>query len=152
MTLTIVSLPNTTTALIASFDLGILEGTMLIAADETTLDHVRQEMEGGSKAKAKKSPASGPALKNRTVYIAWRGRDTGDSNEVHPGSYGSQTGTLTFKNAKCTTFKGTGSFPMLGSACDITGTKLSDEADEVPEPWANFDEAAYEEANRNRWR
>jgi hypothetical protein len=149
MGMSITTLPDSKSALVASFNLGIVEGIMLLAADKDTLDRVRQGMEGKSSGKAK--TAAVPALKNRTVYFAWRGQDTGDQDEVHPGSNGSQTGSLTFTDDKYTSFQGVGAFPALGSRCDFAGTKTHDEADEVHESWDDYDEEAYDRANRGRW-
>jgi len=149
MHLVVTSLSHTQSALIASFSLGVLEGTMLLASGKDTLEQVRRDVEGRTSPKAKKS--SVPALTNRTVYFAWRGRDTGDSDQVHPGSHGGQTGVLKFKDESCASFSGVGAFPALGSECKFTGTKTNDAANEVPEPWNNFNEEAYEEANHGRW-
>jgi hypothetical protein len=149
MHISIAALPNTRSMLIASFDLGIIEGTMILAADEDTLDRVRAQMDRDGVTKGDK--AIGPMVEERTVYFAWRGRSTGDENEIHHGKYGGQTGSLTFKDSACSLFEGVGSFPMLGKECALTGTRVSDEADEDAEAWDNFDEEAYDEANRRRW-
>jgi hypothetical protein len=150
MRISISALPDTKSTLIATFDLGILEGTMILSADKDSLDRARLQLANSDNINADKSPA--PALKTRTVYFTWRGRNTGGDDEVHSGSNGTQTGILKFKDNDCSSFTGMGSFPAMGSECIFQGTRLSDEASEEPEPWSNFSEEAYEEANRRRWR
>jgi hypothetical protein len=149
MHISIAALPNTRSILIASFDLGIIEGTMLLAADEDTLGRVRRQMDDNGVNKGDKAIV--PMVVHRTVYFAWRGRNTGDDDQVHHGKYGGQTGSLTFKDDACCSFEGVGSFPATGNDCGFTGSRISDEAEEDAEPWGNFSEKAYEEANRRRW-
>ncbi|KAF2690973.1 hypothetical protein K458DRAFT_65311 [Lentithecium fluviatile CBS 122367] len=138
MSISISALPNTHSALVAAFSLGILEGTMLLAADKDTLERVRRQLPKPDNAG--KSPT--PDLKSRTVYFTWRGRSIGGDDEVHLGADGSQTGILKFKgtldgnyNFK---FKGVGSFPRLGSECGFRGVKIFGEPEEEPEPWDSF--------------
>jgi hypothetical protein len=149
MQMTIANLPGTQSVLIASFHLGILEGTMLLASNIDTLEQVCQCMQNRLSFQTKKS--ADPTLENHTVYFAWRGRDTDDSDQVHPGTHTTQTGVLKFKNDKYTSFSGVGAFPALGSECKFTGSKTDDVVAKVPEPWNDFDEEAYKKANRGRW-
>lgn len=148
MSMSITTLPHTNSTLIASFDLGILEGTMLLAADKDTLEATSQNMKKGNSNRDNKSKA--PTLQNGSVHFMWRGRETSES-QAYPGSYGDQVGIIRFKGGKWASFEGEGSFPMLGSKCKFTGKKVDEKTYDVPEPWNNFDEEAYEEANRSRW-
>jgi hypothetical protein len=119
MILTIVPLPDNSSALSGHIDEGILEGKMLLAADKTTLDLVSRNRESG----AMSGRTSGPSLKNRKVYFAM---DRNDGN-----------GTLTFEDKTCASFEGTGSFPDLGlgSECEIVGFKVQDVTDDQPRFW-----------------
>lgn len=148
MAIDISALPNTASSLIASFNLGIFEGTMLLAAHADTLERVREQMMNADAPGPDKATA--PTLEDRTVYFTWRGRETGEG-EIHPDTRGTQTGILQFTNDKCTSFKGLGGFPYLGEECAFRGTRVDDEPSGEPEPWSNFSEDAYEEARRNRW-
>ncbi|KAF2108249.1 hypothetical protein BDV96DRAFT_285852 [Lophiotrema nucula] len=148
MTLSIHPLPRTKSALIACFNLGILEGTMLIAADKKTLERVHKQVAATDSVKSDKSAVAVP--KGGTLYFVWRGQNIGDDDQVHTGNGGQQSGTLKF-NAEDMSFKGVGSFPALGAECSFIGTKISNEASDEPEPWSNYSEEAYEEANEQRW-
>ncbi|KAF2638106.1 hypothetical protein P280DRAFT_405897 [Massarina eburnea CBS 473.64] len=147
MALFISALPHTKSTLIASFDLGIVEGTMLIAGDEETLARSLLRMK---KDDPEPDKAADPILKGHSVFFSWRGRGDGDENTIWPGTYGDQTGSLKFDN-KCLNFDGVGSFPAMGDKCAFRGEKVDNEPDQKPEPWNSFSEKAAEKANRARW-
>lgn len=151
MALSVSSLPHTSSALIASFNLGILEGTMLLAADEASLERVRKQLEKNDDPPKDKKLAT-PAIANRSLYFTWRGRNTGDDDEVHPGTSNDQKGTLRFMDDRLLKFKGRGAFPALGQDCIFFGTQVDGQPESEAEPWSNFSEEAREEATRDRWR
>jgi hypothetical protein len=117
MHISIFVLPNTKSTLIGTFDLGFLEGTMVVAVDKDSLDHVRHQMTSNNKSKADKSAT--PTPKVRTVDFTWRGHNTGDDDEVHPGSDGTQTGVLKLKDNECSSLKGVEIFPPMGDGCEF---------------------------------
>ncbi|EGE05454.1 hypothetical protein TEQG_04330 [Trichophyton equinum CBS 127.97] len=144
--------------MIASFNLGIVEGTMLLALTQDELNAFHSKVEGGSEsdseedaecdeppAKRVKSTADEDSLR---LYFKWKGRNTTDT-EIHDGS--TNVGTIDFLDSKTIQFKGIGSFPALGSQCEFTGTRYDKEPTTVPLPWSTFSDEAAQLANENRW-
>ncbi|EZF34549.1 hypothetical protein TMEN_7228 [Trichophyton mentagrophytes] len=144
--------------MIASFNLGIVEGTMLLALTQDELNAFHSKVEGGSEsdseedaecdeppAKRVKSTADEDSLR---LYFKWKGRNTTDT-EIHDGSR--NVGTIDFLDSKTIQFKGIGSFPALGSQCEFTGTRYDKEPTTVPLPWSTFSDEAAQLANENRW-
>ncbi|KAF3479690.1 uncharacterized protein GIQ15_06666 [Arthroderma uncinatum] len=148
--------------LIASFDLGIVEGTMLLATTEEALDAFQDKVEKGEDSseeesneddesdepppKKIKSTLDNGAMK---LYFKWRGRETSEG-QIHNGD--GNSGTIEFLDDKAIQFKGVGSFPAMGAECKFTGTRFDNDAAEAPVPWSEFSDAKAEEANKNRWR
>lgn len=145
MSMSISPIPHTKACLIASFNLGVLEGTMLLAASTDTVDRVHNEMdvdESDEESKKKPDKAADPKIQDGTIYYTWRGRDAGsDTNAVYPGKTGYQVGTFKF-DSDSKSFHAFGDFPTLGDQCEFTGSKTSDEPEEDPEPWTTFREEA----------
>jgi hypothetical protein len=141
--MTIRAFSHTKTGLTASFNLGIIEGTMLLAADEASLARLHRQMDNDDTLSEDDS-VDAIVRDNRRIYFIWRGRDaTGDSPQVYSGFVGTQKGMLQATSDNVTSFEGSGSFPAgLGNECMFSGNKVSDEADEWPEPWINFSETA----------
>ncbi|KAM5448748.1 hypothetical protein MaudCBS49596_005255 [Microsporum audouinii] len=144
--------------LIASFTLGIVEGTMLLAATEEALDAFQSKVEHGSDHESDedaecdepppKKIRSAPNDGALRLYFKWRGRDTTGS-EIYDGSM--DLGTIEFLDGKAIQFKGEGGFPAMGSDCKFTGTRYDNEATTVPLPWSTFSDKAAQEANEARW-
>ncbi|KAF2459986.1 hypothetical protein BDY21DRAFT_182348 [Lineolata rhizophorae] len=171
MSMSITSLKGNPSGLIASFNLGILEGTMLLAADKNTVEAIRRKMERGQSTyeddDEEKSEndeddedegeddigdegAGDPPVPSGWLHFVWRGRNAPDDDEVHSGAYGGQDGSIKFTN-KGNSFKAKGAFPALGESCEFSGKRISTKPDIPPEPWENFNEQAYGSANRSRW-
>ncbi|EFE32246.1 uncharacterized protein ARB_00768 [Trichophyton benhamiae CBS 112371] len=137
--------------MVASFNLGIVEGTMLLALtqDELNAFHNSDSEEDAEcdepPAKKVKSSADEDSLR---LYFKWKGRNTTDT-EIHDGSR--DVGTIDFLDSKAIQFKGIGSFPALGSKCEFTGTRYDKEPTTVPLPWSTFSDEAAQLANENRW-
>ncbi|EFR00990.1 hypothetical protein MGYG_03991 [Nannizzia gypsea CBS 118893] len=144
--------------LVASFNLGIVEGTMLLAPTEDELSAFQSKVEGrtGSESDEDAECDEPPAKKVKSasdedslrLYFKWRGRDTSGS-EVH--DYSRDVGTVEFLDSKTIQFKGVGSFPALGSQCEFTGTRYDKEPTTVPLPWSTFSADAAQQANEDRW-
>ncbi|EER27795.1 hypothetical protein D8B26_006097 [Coccidioides posadasii str. Silveira] len=152
---------------IAGFNLGIVEGTMLLAADKDSLERLYNKMskgenrslygtfgsnendgddgdEGRTFKKRKTSAAS-----SKRLYMFWRGRQTGEG-EIYSGR---NNGHLDFSESKkIVRFNGVGGFPAMGNECKFSGVKRSDEVSVPPQPWSDFSERAAAEASAARWR
>lgn len=159
MELSITTAEESPLGLIAGFELGILEGTMLIATDKTKLNKFVDEMskgEGRRRYHHGNGEISGGYCDidnsgedtSRRVYFRWRGRETGEG-EIHSNDR-TQGGYIDFSPDN-TTFEAYGGFPALGEKCKFTGSKLDDESYE-PEPWSNFSPEMAEAARVDRWK
>ncbi|KAK2811437.1 hypothetical protein FQN50_002060 [Emmonsiellopsis sp. PD_5] len=164
MDLTITKGSGGSLGLIGGFNLGILEGTMLFAADKKSLEKFRDVMgkedsseidgegetsdDGGDVPRTAKSAP----VKDRRVYFSWRGQNTGDT-EIHcEGKPGGQNGHIEFTSDEAITFKGVAGFPALGEKCEFKGTKIDNDVTAAPPPWSSFSQDAAHAANVNRWR
>ncbi|PGH19670.1 hypothetical protein AJ80_03825 [Polytolypa hystricis UAMH7299] len=172
MELTISSEPSKTAlGFIGGFNLGVLEGTMLLAGNEDTLEKLREEMsadEGSSsglngKADSEISSSSDdgkaekPTTRNdtsstsRRVYFHWRGRETSEG-EIHSNNSGQDgKGYLDFTSDSAVAFEGVSSFPVVGEKIVFRGKKTDNKPTSSPEPWADFSESAAKEASAGRW-
>ncbi|KAG5291784.1 hypothetical protein I7I48_03689 [Histoplasma ohiense] len=170
MELTITRTSESPLGLIGGFNLGVIQGTMLFAADKRTLDKFRAVMSkrgrvvggargGNGEGKTGSSDdgddiphAAGAAhVKDLRVYFSWRGRSTGEG-EIHTEEGTSpQDGYLVFTSDEAITFNGVAGFPALGENCKFKGTKIDDDAADAPEPWTSFSRQAAEEAAVSRW-
>ncbi|KAF1951431.1 hypothetical protein CC80DRAFT_538911 [Byssothecium circinans] len=117
ISLSISALPHSKSSLIASFNLGVNEGTMLLATNKETLGPAQKELEGGSSSNSSENTdiSSDPNLNSRIVYFTWRGRDVDDEDKAWPSARATQTGILKFADDKCSSFKGVGTFAVLGA-------------------------------------
>ncbi|KLJ06210.1 hypothetical protein EMPG_10359 [Blastomyces silverae] len=166
MELTITRTSESPLGLIGGFNLGILEGTMLFAADKPTLDKFRAVM---SKSGAASTPdeeaemtgsenggdiphtAQSTPVKDRRVYFSWRGRSTSEGEIHSEEGTSSQDGYIDFTNNEAITFHGVAGFPALGSSCKFKGTKIDNDAADAPQPWTTFSRQAAEKAAVDRW-
>jgi hypothetical protein len=159
MGITIEESSDHTPGLIASFNLGIIEGKMLIATDEESLAALRRHIERPSHGQLSDdllqrdvAAADASKIRNRQVIFAWQGRDNGDTNEVYPFRGTHSVGHLKFLDDEATRFEGEIDAPALGQGCRFSGSRTEWEDYHVEGTWADFSERAYEEANINRWR
>ncbi|CAI6257041.1 unnamed protein product [Periconia digitata] len=136
MSISISALPHTKACLIASFSLGIVDGTMLLSAQEKTVMRVSDELDDSEGDEEATDDFPDPTVKNGRVYFAWRGR--GDEEQVYRG----HTGIADFKAPDFTSFKARSDIPGLGDVCVFTGKKVQDEPEGSPEPWSAFPDAA----------
>ena len=153
----------------AEFDLGPLEGMMLLAPDKASLDaFVESKSERSRKdafsetddeseddkqppKKKSKSSAFSPSLKTRRVLFKWRAKETGEG-QIYSNLYpGDNEGYLEFTDNKAQKFVGFAGFPYMGQNCKFTGTRLG-EASELSKRWSDFSPRAADEANERRWK
>ncbi|KAK2807582.1 hypothetical protein FQN51_000015 [Onygenales sp. PD_10] len=165
MEVTITKSSGGSLGLIGGFNMGILEGTMLLAADKKSLEKFRDVMskedsseidgEGETSDDGGVVPRTGTKsapVKDRRVYFSWRGQNTGDTEihcEVKPGT---QDGHIEFTSDEAITFKGVAGFPALGQECEFKGTKIDNDVTAAPPSWSSFSQEAANAANVNRWR
>lgn len=149
MSLDISAFPRSKSVLVASFDLSIFEGTMLLAADKQILERIF--IDEFQEKDIEEDDLSLPLLDNPFVYFAWSGRNIGVSKEVHTGWCGTQTGILEFKGPHFASFKGVWSLPFLGSNLTCLGEKTADTVLAKPEPLGKFAEEARRKANLGFW-
>ncbi|KAK2743340.1 hypothetical protein FQN55_007275 [Onygenales sp. PD_40] len=165
MEVTITKSSGGSLGLIGGFNMGILEGTMLLAADKKSLEKFRDVMskedsseidgEGETSDDGGVVPRTGTKsapVKDRRVYFSWRGQNTGDTEihcEVKPGT---QDGHIEFTSDEAITFKGVAGFPALGQKCEFKGTKIDNDVTAAPPSWSSFSQEAANAANVNRWR
>ncbi|KAK2774797.1 hypothetical protein FQN53_003492 [Emmonsiellopsis sp. PD_33] len=165
MEVTITKSSGGSLGLIGGFNMGILEGTMLFAADKKSLEKFRDVMskedsseidgEGETSDDGGVVPRTGTKsapVKDRRVYFSWRGQNTGDTEihcEVKPGT---QDGHIEFTSDEAITFKGVAGFPALGQKCEFKGTKIDNDVTAAPPSWSSFSQEAANAANVNRWR
>ncbi|OJD23865.1 hypothetical protein ACJ73_04783 [Blastomyces percursus] len=166
MELTITRTSESPLGLIGGFNLGILEGTMLFAADKPTLEKFRAVMsKNGAASNAdedaetsgsenggdiRHATQSAP-VKDRRVYFSWRGRSTSEGEIHSEEGTTSQDGYIDFTNNEAITFNGVAGFPALGSNCKFKGTKIDNDAADAPQPWTTFSREAAEKAAVDRW-
>lgn len=158
---------------LAGFNLGILEGTMLLAPDKPSLDKLYTKLSKGEKSSrystslkpdkeededveedpdepsTKRQKIASSSTASKRFYLLWRGQETSES-QIHSRP---NKGYLDFSETKTgITFKGVSGFPAMGSECEFSGTKVCDEVIQEPMPWSTFSESAAQEANEARWR
>ncbi|KKZ59016.1 hypothetical protein EMCG_00881 [[Emmonsia] crescens] len=170
MELTITRTSESPLGLIGGFNLGVIEGTMLFAADKPTLDKFRTVMsksgglaaehdddepeDSGASENGGDIPhaAKSASVKDRRVYFSWRGRSTGEG-EIHTEEgTSSQDGYMDFTSNEAITFNGVAGFPALGSSCKFKGTKIDNDAADAPQPWTSFTREVAGQSAVNRWR
>lgn len=156
----------------ANFDFGILEGVMMISADESLLgmfsdsdnhnygeDNLNDDLPTGSKRKAGKSGGRAPkaaktaaanikssTTKPTTFFLRSRSRETGEG-EIDPTS---SKGTLAFK-PNYAVINGTADLQCVGSNVPFTARKVSRVLLKSQEGWEDFSWAVYEHERVSRW-
>jgi hypothetical protein len=164
----------------AAFYFGMVEGTMLLAMSEDSLQMLREDVEvdsdedtdqdsdnlrtgvhgnsGSRKRMAKGTRAEQGSIKRRLgttpksnrVYLQWAGRETGEG-EVQVDTDNKHTGYLDFNESKLSA-KGVFSYPdMFGTEVPFSIFKVADQPSKVPEPWSRFSEKQYNYESRARW-
>jgi hypothetical protein len=179
MTLDIVK-PRNSLSTEAAFYFGIVEGTMLLAMSEDSLEMLRQDVEvdsdedtdqdsdnlgtgvhgnsGSRKRMAKGTGAApgsikrrlGATLKANRIYLRWAGRETGEG-EIQLDTDNEHTGYLDFDESKLSA-KAVFSFPaMFGRDVQFSIFKVADQPSKVPEPWSHFSVKQYDYESTARW-
>jgi hypothetical protein len=164
----------------AAFYFGMVEGTMLLAMSEDSLQMFREDVEvdsdedtdqdsdnlrtgvhgnsGSRKRMAKGSRAAQGSIKRRLrttpksnrIYLQWAGRETGEG-EIQLDTESKHTGYLDFDESKLSA-KGVFSYPdMFGRDVPFSIFKVADQPSKVPEPWSHFSEKQYNYESRARW-
>ena len=163
----------------ASFDFGVIEGIMMLSADEEALDRYCEENENSvhssdeqdeeepyylesKKRKATSSSTANSSAKTKKpktnnlggdrpalYHLRLKYHDTGTS-EI---SFFTEKGTIRFDDARsCLRF--TGRFDivnLVGQNVPFTGRKIDDKATESGEQWCEYSEGAHEAARIARW-
>ncbi|WEW56006.1 hypothetical protein PRK78_001441 [Emydomyces testavorans] len=155
---------------IAGYNLGVIEGTMVLAADKQSLETLHTKLCKGENrprydsfheeehenddeeedhANTKKPKLSSPTTAPKRLYFLWRGRDTSDG-EIHCGR---NEGYLDFSETSggIVSFKGVRGIPSIGNECEFTGNKIHDMIIRQPIPWSELSQRAADEANAARW-
>jgi hypothetical protein len=179
MTLDIVK-PRNSLSTEATFYFGIVEGTMLLAISEDSLEMLRQDVEadsdedtnqdsdglrtgihgnsGSRKRKTKGTCAApgsikrrlGATLKANRIYLRWAGRETGEG-EIQLDMDNEHTGYLDFDESKLSA-KAAFSYPgMFGRDVQFSIFKVADQPLKVPEPWSHFSVKQYNYESTARW-
>ncbi|KAH7129054.1 hypothetical protein EDB81DRAFT_871731 [Dactylonectria macrodidyma] len=158
--------------LIADFQLGIIEGTMLLGLSEEQLDELAEcdsnssssdyddedsEQEQNYKGKKRTVQAAKPRAAKRSkattspsrrVYFRLRGAETGEG-EIF---YDPELGHLDFSDDDCVRFDGVADELLcIGRNVKFQGFKISDTPQRRPAAWSSFSEKAYEKARVGRW-
>lgn len=163
MKMTITKTKDSSLGLIAGFHLGVINGTMLLATDENSLDMFEAQMSNNGQGhdtgyKAFQEPGLGdggeglpkegartPENPSRRIFFKWRGKDT-STGTIYPGTTSEQRGYIDFDDDEATGFIGVSDFPILGMDCNFAGSMISAEDGDDPEPWCNFSEDALQKA------
>ncbi|PVI05914.1 hypothetical protein DM02DRAFT_623608 [Periconia macrospinosa] len=140
LSMSISPIPHTKAGLLASFSMGFVKGTMLIAADKETAELIRDELDGDGESAYEPDQSADITLENNKLYLIWRGRDISDKDEVCTSSDRQQTGVinLTPPTSDVISFQARACFPKM-DICEFTGIKISDKPEQSPEPWTAFD-------------
>jgi hypothetical protein len=154
------------------FDFGVLEGIMMICADEETLEEYcseeadssdsQDEDEGdtdsetskrGSKRKASGSKVSTKTKKrkggkppSREYFLKLKCREL--EGQVH---YEARDGSIDFDDTRLVSFEGEADFPSVGTGVSFSARKISDKPSPSGSEWADYSERQYEYERVNRW-
>jgi hypothetical protein len=156
----------------AEFDFGVLEGVMILCADEDTLneycmdsDDDDEESEAsdsdeegyavGSKRKAtkpkapkkKKSKPRAGKKDSRKYLLKLKCRETGEG-EIH---YEAEDGSIEFDDNNLASFEADADFPIVGSGISFTARKISDKPSPSERDWADYSERQHEIERVGRW-
>jgi hypothetical protein len=179
MTLDIVK-PRNSLSTEAAFYFGIVEGTMLLAMSEDSLEMLRQDVEvdsdedtnqdsddlrtgvhgnSGSRKRMAKGTCAAPGstkrklgatLKANRIYLQWAGRETGEG-EIQLDTNNEHTGYLDFDESKLSA-QAVFSYPTtLSRDVQFSIFKVADQPLKVPEPWSRFSEKQYNYESTARW-
>ncbi|KAK8209417.1 hypothetical protein IWZ01DRAFT_483329 [Phyllosticta capitalensis] len=130
--------------LIAAFDFGILEGTMLLSQSEDKLETAARGRGGA----AKKRKTTSTSSTSRRVFYRMRGRETGEG-EIFSDPL---SGHLDFDD-QGVKFEGMAySLAFCGQNVEFTGYKVSDAPGAQAEDWDAFSPDQYEYERTARWR
>ncbi|RHZ72924.1 hypothetical protein CDV55_105534 [Aspergillus turcosus] len=169
--------PASANGVVATFNLGLVEGTMLLALSDDALHRLREEQPpelayyedeeeddsdgyGSNSKKRKASDSSGgQAIRRRLgetpkpnrVYLQWGGRVVDAEIEVDEGN--EHTGYLDF-DASMATARGEWVYPaMWGKERKLAFSiyKRGDQPRETPTNWNYWTEKFYDIECRNRW-
>ncbi|KAK2748940.1 hypothetical protein FQN57_007223 [Myotisia sp. PD_48] len=156
--------------LVAGFDLGIVEGTMILSPSAAALHAYQVKLERrrpipfNSEEDAEEEETGPPAKKPKSakteantsvgpyppLLIRWRGRETGEG-EIVSGTHQNKAAMIEFLDEKGIQFKGIIDLPYVRNG-EFSGTKFDTDIPNPPEPWSNFLEQAYEYERGRRWR
>ncbi|GAP87531.1 putative AT hook motif family protein [Rosellinia necatrix] len=162
----------------ACFDFGVIEGVMVIGADETAVETYCSQLDRESDDEEDTSEDSSgdekkPASKRKYTSTTAKGRGHGRPSKKAKGSssqsrkyylksrssdkeegmiyYEPEAGSITFQGENMASFTGEASFPCVGASVSFTARKTSDQDDGPETSWSDLSEAAYERARVGRW-
>ncbi|KAL1958658.1 hypothetical protein VTO42DRAFT_4001 [Malbranchea cinnamomea] len=160
---------------VAGFNLGIIEGVMLLAPNKKTLrnfaslklkgedassedvdaglneneDDDEEEDEPPAKRVKSSTPSSPTAVQSRRVFFKWRGSEV-STGEIHTTkSEDDNEGHLEFTADKAE-FVGFADFPVIGKDCKFTGTKIEGSPSVSLRSWSDYSEQSEDEASKRR--
>lgn len=152
----------------ASFDFGVLQGAMVLSADEQLLkahiqnleDENEEDDEDGddeasqSQTSVKKAPST--ARSGLVYQLQWRG--VGTDKETYSGPY---EGEIKFTNKNFKRFSGSVDLAFVGGSVEIKGERVTDESNGDASEWNDYGEkrrepsyACYKDSNNwgyDRW-
>ena len=164
---------------LAAFEFGILEGTMLLAMSDDALHQLRQDVDVPSgrdghesdhldsdpcltdsrEQKAEASPEPTPTKRrilggrNRPnrVCLQWAGRETGEG-EIQVDTENENVGYLVFDEARASA-QGKIAYPHYYGDVTVEFAihKVSDQPTKAPEPWSRFSEEQHNYESSARW-
>lgn len=135
----------------ASFDFGILEGVMVLSAEERLLEAHIEKLEDddgqsgsetSSRAEEKKAPAAADTSTGKpTFQLQWRGAT--DSNRERQKYSGPYCGEITFTTKTFKKFSGTVDLAFVGGDVKIEGKRVTDESNGDASEWNDYGESSY---------
>lgn len=130
----------------ASFDFGLLQGVMVLSADESLLEDHIQKLEDRSDEEDDSEEDLDLAWKNARstkdgvklmLQLQWRGID--DEKKLQSGPY---DGDITFTSKTLKKFSGSITWPYVGGSVEFHGKRVTDESNGDASEWNDYDESA----------
>lgn len=140
----------------ASFDFAVLQGVMVLSANEKLLEeHIEkleeEEEDDDSEASMPVAKAEPTARSGLTFQLQWRG--VSDDKKKYSGPYG---GEVKFTSKTFKKFSGTVDLAFVGGSVEIKGERVTDESHGDASEWNDYGEyrsepgyASYK--NSNNW-
>ena len=163
----------------ASFEFGVLEGVMIISAEEDALERYCSQLDREAEpewdeedddeyeTESARKPTTGSKRKAEAPQGQGRPTKKSNSGAVQPHTYllklkcretgegeiqyTAQKGSLRFRDKTLTSFIGKADLPCVGQGVPFSGRKISDVPTQSGNEWADYSESAHGYANVRRW-